>query len=231
MDDPRVTGMNLVMLGPPGAGKGTQAARLRDELRLPHLSTGDLLRRHRADATVLGRAAAGYMDQGQLVPDELVIGMLIDAVDDPPRGFLLDGFPRTVTQAEALERTLDAAGSGLHAVVLVDVPDHVIVRRISGRLTCPFGHVYHAQASPPVRPDVCDRDGAALVQRDDDQTETVRRRLSVYHESTAPLAAFYEQRDMLIRVDGNRAPDDVFAAISEALVDLDGRIATVIRSG
>jgi adenylate kinase len=115
--------MNLVMLGPPGAGKGTQAARLRDELRLPHLSSGDLLRRHRAEATALGRAAAGYMDQGQLVPDELVISMLMDAVDDPPRGLLLDGFPRTLIQAEGLERTLDAAGSRLHAVVLVDVPD------------------------------------------------------------------------------------------------------------
>jgi adenylate kinase len=209
--------MNLVMLGPPGAGKGTQAARLRDELRLPHLSTGDLLRRHRADATALGRAAADYMDQGQLVPDDLVISMLMDAVDDPPRGFLLDGFPRTVIQAEALERTLDAAGSPLDAVVLVDVPDQVIVKRISGRLICPCGHVYHAQISPSVRAGVCDRDGAALVQRADDQTETVRRRLSVYHESTAPLVAFYERRGILVRVDGNQAPDDVFNAIGAAL--------------
>src|SRR3954451_8327338 len=209
--------MNLVMLGPPGAGKGTQAARLRDELRLPHLSTGDLLRRHRADATALGRAAADYMDQGQLVPDDLVIGMLMDAVDDPPRGFLLDGFPRTVIQAEALERTLDAAGSRLHAVVLVDVPDQQILGRISGRLTCPYGHVYHAQISPPVRAGVCDRDGAALVQRDDDHTETVQRRLAVYHESTAPLMDFYTQRNVLVRVDGSQAPDVVFDAITAAL--------------
>ena len=143
--------------------------------------------------------------------------MLMDAVDDPPRGFLLDGFPRTVVQAEALERSLDAAGSRLHAVVLVDVPDHVIVGRVSGRLTCPYGHVYHAQLSPPVRAGVCDRDGEALVQRDDDQIETVRRRLSVYHESTAPLVAFYERRNVLVRVDGNQAPDDVFDAISAAL--------------
>jgi adenylate kinase len=209
--------MNLVMLGPPGAGKGTQAARLRDELALPHLSTGDLLRRHRAEATALGRAAAGYMDRGQLVPDELVIGMLMDAVDDPPRGFLLDGFPRTVIQAEALERTLDAAGSRLHAVVLVDVPDQEILGRISGRLTCPYGHVYHAQISPPVRAGVCDRDGAALVQRDDDHTETVQRRLAVYHESTAPLMDFYTQRNVLVRVDGSQAPDVVFDAITAAL--------------
>ena len=209
--------MNLVMLGPPGAGKGTQAARLRDELGVPHLSTGDLLRRHRAEATTLGRAAAGYMDQGQLVPDELVIGMLMDAVDDVPRGFLLDGFPRTVVQAEALERTLDAAGSRLDAVVLVDVPDAMIVSRISGRLTCPYGHVYHAEKSPPVRAGVCDRDGAALLQRDDDQRETVQRRLSVYHESTAPLVDFYTRRDILVRVDGSRAPDVVFDSIAVAL--------------
>src|SRR5687768_3800138 len=143
--------MNLVLLGPPGAGKGTQAARLRDELQLPYLSTGDLLRRHRAKGTALGLAAAEYMDQGQLVPDELIITMLMDAVNGPPRGFLLDGFPRTVVQAEALERSLDAAGSRLRAVVLVEVPDQVIVGRISGRLTCPYGHVYHAQVSPPVR--------------------------------------------------------------------------------
>ena len=144
--------MNLVLLGPPGAGKGTQAARLRDELRLPYLSTGDLLRRHRAKETALGLAAAEYMDQGQLVPDELIITMLMDAVDGPPRGFLLDGFPRTVVQAEALERTLDAAGSRLRAVVLVDVPDQVIVGRISGRLTCPYGHVYHARSRRPSGP-------------------------------------------------------------------------------
>jgi adenylate kinase len=209
--------MNLVLLGPPGAGKGTQAARLRDELRLPHLSTGDLLRSHRASATALGRAAAGYMDRGQLVPDELVINMLMDAVDDPPRGFLLDGFPRTVAQAEALERRLDAAGSGLHAVVLVDVSDELIVQRISGRLTCPYGHVYHAELSPPVRAGVCDRDGADLLQRDDDKPETVHRRLSVYHESTAPLVGFYERRQLLVRVNGNQAPDDVFDAIGAAL--------------
>jgi adenylate kinase len=144
--------MNLVLLGPPGAGKGTQAARLRDELGLPHLRTGDLLRRHRADATALGRAASDYMDRGQLVPDEPVISMLMAAVDEPPRGFLLDGFPRTVVQAEALDRRLEAAGSRLNAVVLVDVPDRVIVRRISGRLTCPYGHVYHTEASPPSGP-------------------------------------------------------------------------------
>ena len=209
--------MNLVLLGPPGAGKGTQAARLRDQLRLPYLSTGDLLRRHRAKETALGLAVAEYMDQGQLVPDQLIITMLMDAVDGPPRGFLLDGFPRTVVQAEALERSLEAAGSRLRAVVLVEVPDHVIVGRISGRLTCPYGHVYHAQVSPPVRAGVCDRDGETLVQRNDDQVETVRRRLSVYHESTAPLAAFYDRRNVLVRVDGNQAPDDVFNAITVAL--------------
>jgi adenylate kinase len=209
--------MNLVLLGPPGAGKGTQAARLRDELGLSHLSTGDLLRRHRADATALGRAASDYMDRGQLVPDELVISMLMAAVDEPPRGFLLDGFPRTLVQAEALDRRLEAAGSRLNAVVLVDVPDRMIVRRISGRLTCPYGHVYHTEASPPVRAGVCDRDGTALLRRDDDQPETVRRRLFDYHESTAPLVGFYERRQILVRVDGSPAPSAVLDAIRAAL--------------
>ena len=209
--------MNLVMLGPPGAGKGTQAARLCDELRFPHLSTGELLRTHRGKATALGRVAAHYMDQGQLVPDSLVIEMLMDAVDDPPHGFLLDGFPRTVVQAEALERTLAAACSQLHAVVLVDVPDPVIVTRVAGRLTCPYGHVYHAELSAPVRAGVCDRDGAALAQRDDDQTDTVRRRLAVDRESTALLVEFYGRRRVLVRVDGNQTPDDVFDAVATAL--------------
>jgi adenylate kinase len=209
--------MNLVLLGPPGAGMATQAARLRDELRLPYLSTGDLLRRHRAKGTALGLAAAECMDRGQLVPDELVITMLMDAVDDPPRGFLLDGFPRTIVQAEALERRLEAADRRLRAVVLVDVPDDVLVSRISGRLTCPYGHVYHDQLSPPVRSGVCDRDGERLLQRDDDNPETVHRRLSVYREATEPLVAFYEQRKVLVRVDGDQAPDEVFDAISVAL--------------
>jgi adenylate kinase len=212
-----VIDMNLVMLGPPGAGKGTQAAHLRDHLRVPYLSTGDLLRRHRAKGTALGRQAAEYMDKGHLVPDALVITMLMDAVEDPPRGFLLDGFPRTVVQAEALEASLAGAGTGLSAVVLIDVPDDVIVERLAGRLTCPRGHVYHVETSPPARVGVCDHDGEPLLQRNDDHSETVRRRLAVYHEATKPLAGFYQRREILVRIDGTLGPDEVFEAICVAL--------------
>ena len=207
--------MDLVLLGPPGAGKGTQAVRLRDELRLPYLSTGDLLRRHRAKETALGLAVAEYMDRGPLVPDELIIRMLMDAVDGPPRGFLLDGFPRTVVQAEALERRLNVTGSRLRAVVLVEVPDQVIVGRISGRLTCPYGHVYHAQISPPVRTGV-----AIGTARPSCSAMTTRPRPCTAGSpsttnSTAPLVGFYERRQLLMRVDGSQAPDDVFDAISD----------------
>jgi adenylate kinase len=213
-----MTDLNLVLFGPPGAGKGTQAARLRDDLGLPYLSTGDLLRRHRAKGTELGLQAAGYMAEGRLVPDELVISMLMDAVQDgPPHGFLLDGFPRTTVQADALEAALDRAGTALRAVLLIDAPDTVIVERISGRLTCARGHVFHVQNSPPVRAGVCDHDGEPLTQRDDDLPETVRRRLAVYHELTEPLVAHYEQRGLLCRVDGTRAPAEVFDTIRAVL--------------
>ena len=213
-----MTDLNLVLLGPPGAGKGTQAARLRDDLALPYLSTGDLLRRHRAKGTELGLQAASYMSEGRLVPDELVISMLMHAVENgPPHGFLLDGFPRTVVQADALEAALDEAGTALRAALLIDAPDEVIVERISGRLTCPHGHVFHRQHSPPAREGVCDHDGEPLAQRDDDLPETVRRRLDVYHEQTEPLVAYYDQRGLLLRIDGTHAPDDVFDAIRAAL--------------
>jgi adenylate kinase len=213
-----MTELNLVLLGPPGAGKGTQAARLRDDLGLPYLSTGDLLRRHRADGTELGLQAASYMAEGQLVPDELVISMLMHAVENgPSHGFLLDGFPRTVIQADALEAVLAYADRELRAVLLIYVPDEVIIERISGRMTCPRGHVFHIRNAPPERGGVCDHDGEPLARRDDDQPETVSRRLDVYHEQTAPLVTYYEQRGLLVRVDGTRAPDEVFATIRTAL--------------
>jgi adenylate kinase len=209
--------MNLVMLGPPGAGKGTQAALLQDHLALRYLSSGDLLRRHRSERTALGRMAAKYIDHGELVPDDLVIEMLMGALEGSPRGFLLDGFPRTVAQAHALDSRLIEAGTAVRAVVLVDVPDDVIVRRISGRFTCPRGHVYHQESSRPARAGVCDRDGERLTRRTDDDPETVRRRLIAYHEMTEPLANLYEQRGILLRVDGDRSPATVFEAIRAGL--------------
>lgn len=213
----RASEINLVLLGPPGAGKGTQAALIRDLVGLAHISTGDLLRTHRAEGTPLGRLAAEHMDAGQLVPDDVVISMLMSAVEETTRGFLLDGFPRTVMQAEALDTGLGRIGTRLRGVVLVEVPDEAIIERMAGRLTCRHGHVFHAQTSPPARTGVCDHDGEPLSQRSDDDADTVRRRLAVYHEMTEPLAAFYERRGMLSRVDGTRAPARVFDAIRSAL--------------
>ena len=158
------------------------------------------------------------MAEGRLVPDDLVISMLMHAVENgPPHGFLLDGFPRTTVQADALEAALDEADTALRAVVLIDAPDEVIIERISGRLTCPHGHVFHIHNAPPQRAGLCDHDAEPLSQRDDDHPDTVRRRLAVYHEQTEPLVAYYEQRGLLLRIDGQRAPSEVFAAICNAL--------------
>jgi adenylate kinase len=191
---PIVSELNLILLGPPGAGKGTQAARLRDEFGLTHVSTGDLLRRHRAERTDLGLEAAEFMTSGRLVPDSLVIAMLVRELQDAD-GVLLDGFPRTIAQAEALEEVLERAGRTLTATVLIDVPDHVVVERITGRATCADG--------PP---------------RDDDRPATVRRRLAVYHKQTVPLVAYYAERGLLVTVDGARTPADVAEEIATALV-------------
>jgi adenylate kinase len=209
---------NLILLGPPGAGKGTQAVRLRDELGLAHIATGDLLRRHRAQGTGLGRRAAAYMADGRLVPDDLVVEMILGEITGGARGgFLLDGFPRTVTQADALAAALAAGDRAITAVLLVDVPDDVLAERLSGRRVCPAGHVFHVQHDPPRREGVCDHDGRPLHQRDDDRPETIRRRLGVYHEATKPLVAYYDERGLLVRVDGTRAPADVYGEIRDAV--------------
>jgi adenylate kinase len=210
--------LNLTLLGAPGAGKGTQAARLRDDLDLAYLATGDLLRGHRSRQTELGRAASEHMREGRLVPDELVITMITEELpDDPDRGFLLDGFPRTVTQADALDDLLRARGRRLTAAILVDAPDDVVVERISGRRVCPNGHVFHTRHNPPEREGVCDQDGAPLIRRDDDEPQTVRRRLAVYHDATEPVIDRYEVLGQLLRVDGARSADAVFAEIRSAL--------------
>jgi adenylate kinase len=218
-----VSELNLILLGPPGAGKGTQADLLTEDFGLPHIATGDMLRAAREAQTDLGRLASKYMEAGQLVPDDVVIGVILErlADEDARDGFLLDGFPRTIEQAAALGAALDAQGRGLTAVLLIDAPDELVVRRISGRRICKKeGHVYHVDFDPPKYPDRCDRDGSELEQRDDDREETVRRRLEVYHDQTEPLIAYYEERGLLRHVDGTRPPAEVHAHIRATLATL-----------
>jgi adenylate kinase len=215
--------LNLIFLGPPGAGKGTQAQRLRDDFHLPYISTGDMLREHVKNQTELGRKAKEYMDSGGLVPDELVIAMLSERLqqDDTGDGFILDGFPRTIPQAEALDEELERLGRRITAVLLIDVPDDVLVERISGRRVCvKAGHNYHVKYDPPKHDNVCDQDGSRLIQRDDDKPEVVRARLQTYHEQTEPLIGYYDERGLLRRFDGTRSPDEVHGHIRATIATL-----------
>ncbi|RMD81828.1 MAG: adenylate kinase [Candidatus Dadabacteria bacterium] len=212
--------MRIVLLGAPGTGKGTQGARLREAYGVPHVSTGDMLREAVDRGTELGRQAKEYMETGRLVPDSLVLELVGErlAREDCRRGFLLDGFPRTVAQAEALEQMLGERGLGLDHVVSLSVEDDEIVERLSGRRVCPeCGRLYHIKFSPPARDSSCDACGAELVVRDDDREETIRRRLEVYRRETAPLFAFYAERGLLREVDGSGAPDVVWQRIEAAL--------------
>lgn len=210
--------LNLILLGPPGAGKGTQASRLRKDFALPYIATGDLLRDHRERGTELGEAASDYMNKGELVPDDLVIKMILEKVErEGSDGFLLDGFPRTVAQADALGEEMGTMGRRLTAALLVHADDAEVIRRLSGRRQCRHGHVYHVDFDPPRQEGICDQDGTELFQRDDDRPEIVQRRLFAYHQATEPLIEYYDERGLLRRFDGSLSPTEVHDHIRAAL--------------
>jgi adenylate kinase len=219
-----VSELNLIMLGPPGAGKGTQAERLREDFGLLHIATGDILRAEVANGTPLGSEAKRYMDEGELVPDAVIIGMITLRVGggEARDGFLLDGFPRNEQQADALRDALDALERRLNAALLVEVPDDELVRRLAGRRMCVKNpsHIYHVEFDPPKHDGVCDQDGSRLVQRDDDREETIRKRLAVYHSQTEPLIAYYDTAGLLRRFDGRRTPDEVHDHIRATVATL-----------
>jgi adenylate kinase len=219
-----VSELNLILLGPPGAGKGTQADRLQSDFALAHISTGDMLRAQVADGTELGKQAQRYMQAGELVPDEVIVGMITEriGVDDARDGFLLDGFPRNEAQAQALGRALDGLQRRLTAVLLIEVPDREVVRRLGGRRVCVKNpaHIYHVEFDPPKHEGICDQDGSRLAQREDDQEKTIRRRLEVYHAQTAPLIGYYEREGLLRRFDGSRTPNEVHDHIRATLATL-----------
>jgi len=218
-----VSELNLILVGPPGAGKGTQAERIQQDFGLPYFATGNILRAAVADGTDLGKQAKAFMDDGKLVPDELIIGVLLEALQsaDAADGFLLDGFPRTIAQADALGEALGKVGRKITAVLLIDVPDEEVVRRLSGRRECAKNHhTYHVDFDPPKHEGVCDQDGSKLIQRDDDKPEVIKKRLVTYHEQTEPLVDYYEGRDLLRRFDGSRTPTEVHDHVRATIATL-----------
>jgi adenylate kinase len=216
-----VSELNLILLGPPGAGKGTQADKLKDDFGLPYIGTGDLLRKHKQEESELGREAKSYMDNGDLVPDGLVIKMILEEVEEKgANGFLLDGFPRSVPQAEALDEALGENGRRLTAAVLIAVDDELVIERLTGRRQCSNGHLYHETFDPPKNEGYCDQCGKPLRQREDDRRETIEKRLATYHELTEPVIDYYQERGMLQRFDGSRSPDEVHNLIRATLASL-----------
>ena len=214
--------LNLILLGPPGSGKGTQGEALQTELELPYYATGDILRAAVRDGTELGKKAKEYMYRVDLVPDEVIVGVIAERIDQPEAedGFILDGFPRTVPQAEALGQRMAELGRKLTAAILIDVPEDEVVRRLGGRRTCPNGHVYHVEFDPPEKEGVCDVCGEPLEIRDDDKPDVIRHRLAQYEEKTAPLIAYYDERGLLETVNGSRPPAEVGENIRALLATL-----------
>ena len=208
--------MKIIMLGAPGAGKGTQAKKIAAEYSIPHVSTGDIFRANIKEGTELGVKAKSYIDSGNLVPDEVTIAMLLDRIhqNDCKKGFVLDGFPRTIAQAVSLGEALDKLGEKIDYAVEVDVPDSAILNRMSGRRVClSCGATYHIEFTPPTKENVCDSCEHELVIRDDDKPETVKKRLEVYHELTSPLVDYYDKHGILKKVDGTKLPEEVFSDI------------------
>ncbi|MDO4647274.1 MAG: adenylate kinase [Eubacteriales bacterium] len=212
--------MKIIMLGAPGAGKGTQAKMIADKYGIPHISTGDIFRANIKEGTELGKKAKGYMDKGELVPDELTCELVVDRIshDDCENGFVLDGFPRTIPQADALTAALSGLGEKIDFAIDIEVPDESIITRMGGRRAClNCGATYHIVNIPPKKEGICDRCSSELVLRDDDKSETVKKRLDVYHAQTKPLIEYYQKHDVLVEVDGTLPMSEVFEVITKAL--------------
>jgi adenylate kinase len=216
--------LNLILLGPPGSGKGTQGERLQEDFRLPYYATGDILRAAVKEGTEIGKEAKEFMDRGDLVPDEVIIGVIAERLqqEEAADGFILDGFPRTVPQAEALDEKMKDLRREMTAAVLIDVSEDEVVRRLGGRRTCGEnpGHIYHVEFDPPKEEGVCDIDGGKLLVRDDDKPEVIKNRLAQYREKTEPLVGYYEDRGILNHVDGSQSPDEVEELIHGILATL-----------
>ena len=212
--------MKIIMLGAPGAGKGTQAKMIADKYGVPHISTGDIFRANIKEGTELGKKAKTFMDQGLLVPDDLVVDLVVDRVKNPDcgKGYVLDGFPRTIPQAECLDKALAEMNDSMDYAINIDVPDENIITRMGGRRACVgCGATYHVVNIPPKKEGICDRCGGELILRDDDKPETVKKRLDVYHEQTQPLIDYYTKKGIIKDVDGTQQMDDVFNAIVKIL--------------
>lgn len=215
--------LNLILFGPPGSGKGTQGERLQNDLRLPYYATGDILRAAVKEGSELGAKAKAHMDAGDLVPDDLIIAVIAERIKggEASDGFILDGFPRTVPQAEALGEKMGDLGRGISAALMIHVPDEEVVRRLGGRRTCEqAGHVFHVEFNPPKQEGVCDVDGSALMIRDDDRPEVIAKRLATYHAKTKPLVEYYEDIGILQHIDGTEPPDQVAEMIRGLLATL-----------